>query len=89
MNATPAPSGPYVGLILALTVNGLAVSSYPDMVTVAQTAEQYGFDSVWLCDHFLTISPDDYVKDAGITTGPRAARPHRPGRCPCWKAGPR
>jgi len=21
---------------------------------------------VWLCDHFLTISPDDYVKDAGI-----------------------
>jgi probable F420-dependent oxidoreductase len=69
MNATPSSSGPYVGLILALTVNGLAVSSYPDMVTVAQTAEQYGFDSVWLCDHFLTISPDDYVKDAGITAG--------------------
>jgi probable F420-dependent oxidoreductase len=66
MNATPASSGPHVGLILALTVNGLAVSSYPDMVNVAQTAEQYGFDSVWLCDHFLTISPDDYVKDAGI-----------------------
>ena len=31
-----------VGLILALTVNGLAVSSYPDMVTVSQTAERYG-----------------------------------------------
>lgn len=54
------------GLILALTVNGLAVSSYPDMVAVSQKAERYGFDSVWLCDHFLTISPDDYVKDAGF-----------------------
>jgi hypothetical protein len=28
----PASSDPHVGLILALTVNGLAVSSYPDMV---------------------------------------------------------
>ena len=70
-------NGPHVGLILALTVNGLTVSTYPDMVAVAQTAEQYGFDSVWLCDHFLTVSPDDYVKDAGITadtgvTGPSA-----------------
>ncbi|KQH75649.1 oxidoreductase [Mycobacterium gordonae] len=54
------------GLILALTVNGLAVSAYPDMVAVSQKAERYAFDSVWLCDHFLTISPDDYVKDAGI-----------------------
>lgn len=54
------------GLILALTINGLAVSAYRDMVAVSQQAEQCGFDSVWLCDHFLTISPDDYVKDAGI-----------------------
>jgi F420-dependent oxidoreductase-like protein len=52
---------------LALTVNGLAVSRYGDMAAVARTAEEYGFDSVWLCDHFLTVSPDDYVKDAGIT----------------------
>jgi probable F420-dependent oxidoreductase len=49
------------------------------MAAVAQTAEKYGFDSVWLCDHFLTVSPDDYVMDAGITgetaeTG-RSARP--------------
>ena len=62
----PPPNDPHLGLILALTVNGLAVSKYPDMVSVCATAEQYGFDSVWLCDHFLTISPDDYVKDAGI-----------------------
>ena len=68
MNA-PASTGTHVGLILALTVNGLAVSDYRDMVTVSQTAEGYGFDSVWLCDHFLTVSPDDYVKDAGITAG--------------------
>jgi F420-dependent oxidoreductase-like protein len=67
MHMNAASSGPNLGLILALTVHGLAVSAYPDMVAVAQTAEQYGFDSVWLCDHFLTISPDDYVKDAGIT----------------------
>jgi probable F420-dependent oxidoreductase len=65
MNA-PASNGTHVGLILALTVNGLTVSDYRDMVAVSQTAEEYGFDSVWLCDHFLTVSPDDYVKDAGI-----------------------
>jgi len=49
-------NAPHVGLILALTVNGLAVSSYPDMAAVSRTAEGYGFDSVWLCDHFLTVS---------------------------------
>ena len=57
----------HFGLILALTINGLAVSRYRDMVDISHTAERYGFDSVWLCDHFLTLSPDDYVKDAGIT----------------------
>jgi probable F420-dependent oxidoreductase len=69
----PASNDPHLGLILALTVNGLAVSTYPDMVAVSQTAERYGFDSVWLCDHFLTVSPDDYVKDAGISTHAGAA----------------
>ncbi len=48
-------------------MNGLAVSDYRDMVRVSKAAEQYGFDSIWLCDHFLTLSPDEYVKDAGIT----------------------
>ncbi|AKN16111.1 hypothetical protein MHAE_05122 [Mycobacterium haemophilum DSM 44634] len=66
VDARHAPTGPHVGLILALTTHGLAVSTYPDMVRVSQTAEKYGFDSVWVCDHFLTLSPDDYVKDAGI-----------------------
>jgi probable F420-dependent oxidoreductase len=69
----PGSNGPHVGLILALTVNGLAVSTYPDMVAVSQAAEKYGFDSVWLCDHFLTVSPDDYVKDAGINAEVRDA----------------
>ncbi len=82
MGATPASSGPNLGLILALTVNGLAVSSYPDMVTVAKTAEDYGFDSVWLCDHFLTISPDDYVKDAGITADAEGGQPVPPRSLP-------
>jgi hypothetical protein len=82
MNATPASSGPNLGLILALTVNGLAVSAYPDMVTVAKTAEDYGFDSVWLCDHFLTINPDDYVKDAGITPDGEGGQPVPPRSLP-------
>ena len=82
MNATPASSGPNLGLILALTVNGLAVSAYPDMVTVAKTAEDYGFDSVWLCDHFLTINPDDYVKDAGITADAEGGQPVPPRSLP-------
>ena len=80
----------HVGLILALTVNGLAVSAYPDMVTVAQTAENYEFDSVWLCDHFLTVSPDDYVKDAGITANAGEsdgdARPKSLPLLECWTA---
>lgn len=82
MNATPASTGPNLGLILALTVNGLAVSAYPDMVSVAKTAEDYGFDSVWLCDHFLTISPDDYVKDAGITADAEGGQPVPPRSLP-------
>lgn len=71
------PAGPRFGLILALTINGLAVSRYPDMVRVSGIAERYGFHSIWLCDHFLTTSPADYVQDAGIsgpgTGGPAAA----------------
>src|SRR5688572_2983645 len=62
----PARSAPHAGLILALTINGLAVSSYRDLAAVSQTGERYGFDSVWLCDHFLTLSPGDYVEDSGI-----------------------
>lgn len=83
-------SGTRIGLILALTVNGLAVSAYRDMVTVAQKAERYGFDSVWLCDHFLTISPDDYVKDSGIASGSSGADVSGPPTSlpllECWTA---
>ncbi len=61
------PGRLHFGLILALTINGLAVSHYPEMVRVSNIAESYGFDSIWLCDHFLTTSPEDYVQDAGIT----------------------
>lgn len=61
-----AKDDPHFGLMLAATVNGLAVGSYREMVVVSQTAEEYGFDSVWLCDHFLTISPGEYAKVAGI-----------------------
>jgi alkanesulfonate monooxygenase SsuD/methylene tetrahydromethanopterin reductase-like flavin-dependent oxidoreductase (luciferase family) len=61
--------GPHFGLILALMTEGLAISEYPEMVRVANIAESYGFSSAWLCDHFLTLSPDDYVKHAGISGG--------------------
>jgi len=54
------------GLIMALTIRGLAVGNFEDMKTVAQEAEQLGFDSIWLCDHFLTIDPGSYAKDAGF-----------------------
>jgi probable F420-dependent oxidoreductase len=70
--ADSRPGGPQFGLILALTINGLAVSQYPEMVRVSNIAESYGFNSIWLCDHFLTTSPEDYVQDAGITSaGPQ------------------
>lgn len=62
-------NGPHFGLILALVTHGLAISEYPEMVRVANIAESYGFSSARVCDHFLTLSPDDYAKDAGIGGG--------------------
>ena len=67
----------HFGLILALTIRGLAVTSYEEMRRVAALAETLDLDSVWLCDHFLTLAPDAYGEDAGIAeTG---ARPRAPG----------
>ncbi len=81
---------PHVGLILALTINGLAVSNYRDLVSVSHSAEAYGFDSVWLCDHFLTLSSADYVRDAGLTSDIGAAEQRsQPKSLPlleCWTA---
>jgi probable F420-dependent oxidoreductase len=65
-NAQLQHGGPHFGLILALVTHGLAISEYPEMVRVANIAERNGFGSVWLCDHFLTLSPDDYVEQAGV-----------------------
>lgn len=61
----------HIGVILALTIRGLAVTAYDDMRRVAAQAESLGFDSIWLCDHFLTLAPDAYVEDAGIARGAR------------------
>src|SRR5262249_61868873 len=56
------------------------------MRRVAGLAEELGFDSVWLCDHFLTLAPDAYVQDAGIAgpdrrprNGERRSVPRLPG----------
>ena len=54
----------HFGLILALTIRGLAVTSYEEMRRVAALAETLDLDSVWLCDHFLTLAPDAYGEDA-------------------------
>jgi probable F420-dependent oxidoreductase len=53
---------PEFGVILALTIRGLAVHSYPEMCRVVRAAEDLGLSSIWLCDHFLTLSPDQYTK---------------------------
>jgi probable F420-dependent oxidoreductase len=82
------PTTLHFGLILALTIRGLAVTSYETMRRVASQAEALGFDSVWLCDHFLTLAPDAYVEDAGIAAGVGpGARTEEPRSMPlleCW-----
>src|SRR5262245_48082981 len=87
---SPVSPDLHVGVILALTIRGLAVVSYEEMRRVAATAEELGFDSVWLCDHFLTLAPYAYVEDAGIAA--RAERGTRGDERPsmplleCWTA---
>ncbi|HYB69747.1 MAG TPA: LLM class flavin-dependent oxidoreductase [Candidatus Bathyarchaeia archaeon] len=89
----------HVGLILALTIRGLAVTSYDEMRRTAVLAEELGFDSIWLCDHFLTLAPDAYVpaahlpaahlKDAGIARADAAPRATDASSVPlleCWTA---
>ncbi|HXJ80487.1 MAG TPA: TIGR03560 family F420-dependent LLM class oxidoreductase [Candidatus Methylomirabilis sp.] len=82
------PKDVHFGLILALTIRGLAVTSYDEMRRVAGLAEELGFDSVWLCDHFLTLAPDAYVEDAGITAGtersPREGGARSVPLLECW-----
>jgi len=84
------PPDLHVGLILALTIRGLAVTSYEEMRRAAALAEELGFDSIWLCDHFLTLAPDAYGEDAGIARdGGRANREEETRSMPlleCWTA---
>jgi probable F420-dependent oxidoreductase len=80
----------HFGLILALTIRGLAVTSYEEMRRVAGLAEELGFDSVWLCDHFLTLAPDAYATGAGMAgdAGPSAGggEPRSVPLLECWTA---
>jgi probable F420-dependent oxidoreductase len=58
------------------------------MRRVARTAEALSFDSIWLCDHFLTLAPDAYARDAGIDRA-RGGSQHATGSMPlleCWTA---
>ncbi|WP_081706248.1 LLM class flavin-dependent oxidoreductase [Nocardia sp. CNY236] len=80
------------GIILSSAVRGLAVGNYPDMVRTAREAETLGFESIWLCDHFLTLSPEDYVQEVGIggDSSGRQQASHRNGhsipQLECWTA---
>jgi probable F420-dependent oxidoreductase len=85
----PAADGTHFGLILALTIRGLAVGRYGEMREVAARAEGLPFDSVWLCDHFLTLAPDAYAHDAGVGRGAAGGGGGRAGSMPlleCWTA---
>src|SRR6202022_4868881 len=57
---------PEFGLILALTIRGLAIQTYSDMRRVVQDADRLDFDSVCFWDHFLTLAPDHYTAQAGV-----------------------
>jgi alkanesulfonate monooxygenase SsuD/methylene tetrahydromethanopterin reductase-like flavin-dependent oxidoreductase (luciferase family) len=80
----------HFGLILALTIRGLAVTSYDEMRHAAGRAEELGWDSVWLCDHFLTLAPEAYVEDAGIardgSARSRAGAARSMPLLECWTA---
>jgi len=84
------PTDLHFGLILALTIRGLAVTTYEQMRTVAARAEALGFDSVWLCDHFLTLDAGSYVEDAGIARdgapAPRRSEQRSMPLLECWTA---
>jgi F420-dependent oxidoreductase-like protein len=74
------------GLILSLTVRGLAVGDYPRMREIAQRAESHGFDSVWLCDHFLTLPAENYRHQAGFGTGSSGEAVSSMPLLECWTA---
>lgn len=74
------------GLILALTIRGLALGTYEDIRRVGVHAEQLGFDSLWMCDHFLTIDSDAYAGELKLE-GERSGQDTGPASMPlleCW-----
>ena len=50
-----------IGLIAGLEENGFAGKTphYRDLQALAQAAEQVGFDSFWLADHFIYRAPNE------------------------------
>ena len=85
-NAQSQHDGPHFGLILALVTHGLAINGYPEMVRVSSMAESYGFGSLWVCDHFLTLSPDEYVRDRGLVEIEQRRGRTRPASTPLLEA---
>ncbi len=55
-----------VGIIVALTLKGLYVGDYDVLREIAQEAERGGVDSLWHCDHFVTLDPASYGSQTGF-----------------------
>jgi len=59
-NATPTTRRMKLGLAMDMDENGVTgqVTRFRDLQAQAQAAEQVGFDSLWIADHFIFRFPD-------------------------------
>ena len=55
-----------VGIIVALTLKGTYIGDYEKLREIAQEAERIGIDSLWHCDHFVTLDPATYGSQTGF-----------------------
>ena len=55
-----------VGIIVALTLKGTYIGDYDKLREVAQESERLGIDSLWHCDHFVTLDPASYGSQTGF-----------------------
>ena len=55
-----------VGIIVALTLKGTYIGDYEKLREIAREAERIGIDSLWHCDHFVTLDPASYGNQTGF-----------------------
>src|SRR5260370_27523642 len=56
------------------------VEAYETLTRWAQTADQSGYDSVWIPDHFITAPPSQEMVFESWTVAPALARDTKRGR---------